>query len=67
MVLKLLTRPLRLHILSFVDESLMICKIDIYKIKELNNILKMYQQASEKHINMDKFEIIFSKKLFHDT
>lgn len=23
----------------FVNESLMICKVDIYKIKELNNIL----------------------------
>jgi len=41
--------------------------ISIYKIKELNNILKMHQQASEKLINMDKFEIIFSKKFFHDT
>lgn len=29
--------------------------------------MKMYQQASEKLINMDKFEIIFSKKLIHDT
>jgi len=46
MVLKLLTRPPKITHIFFLDESLMmICKVDIYKIKEFNNILKMYQQA----------------------
>jgi hypothetical protein len=53
--------------LLFADDSLLFCRASEKEATTIKHIIKDYQEASGQLVNMDKSELMFSKKVPHDN